>query len=542
MKKLEIFWIGFLLFTGSFFLTGISFGQENPLMKKAPLRSANEGLGPYPQLIIRNATLIDGTLAPPIGPVDIVIKNNRIVNIIEIGDPNAPDDARHPKLEEGGKELDVKGMYVLPGFVDTHMHIGGNQAPIAEYVFKIIMAHGITTIAEPGSMNGLGWVLEEKKRSQQNKIVAPRIRAYTVFGQQEDNSRKIPQTPEEAIQWVNNNAKKGADGIKFFGGKPEVLEVAIKENKRLGLRSMFHHAQMSVGRWNVVNSAKAGLTSMEHWYGLPEALFSDRLVQHYSLDYNYNDESDRFAGAGELWKQAAKPGSKRWNEVRDTLIALDFTLTPTFTPYSANRDFMRARRAEWHEKYTLPSLWEFFKPTPGNHGSYWFNWGTEQEIEWKNNYRLWMKFINDYKNHGGRVAVGTDSGFIYQVYGFSFPFELEMYREAGFHPLEIINSATLKGAESLGMEKDVGSVEIGKKADFVIVHENPLENLKVLYGTGSVILDGNNTVTRTKGIQYTIKDGIIYDAKKLLEDVKAIVEEEKAKNNNYKITQPGLDY
>lgn len=542
MKKSSIYFTSFIFLINIISFNTIAFGQENPMMKKAPLRQNNEGHGPYSQLIIRNAILIDGTLAPPIGPVDIVVEDNTIVDIVEIGAPGAPNEKRHPVLKKGGEELDVDGMYVLPGFVDTHMHIGGNQAPIAEYVFKIIMAHGITTIGEPGSMNGLDWVLEEKKLSGQNKIVAPRIRAYTVFGQQKDNSVRIPQTREEALEWVRQNAKNGADGIKFFGGKPEVLEAAIKENKRLGLRSMFHHAQMSVGRWNVLNSAKAGLTSMEHWYGLPEALFTDRIVQHYPLDYNYNNESDRFSGAGELWKQAAEPNSKRWIEVRDSLISLDFTLTPTFTPYSANRDFMRARRAEWHEKYTLPSLWEFFKPTPGNHGSYWFNWGTEQEIEWRNNYRLWMKFVNDFKNHGGRVAVGTDSGFIYQTYGFSFPFELEMYREAGFHPLEIINSATLKGAESLGMAREIGSVEVGKKADFVIVNENPLENLKVLYGTGSVIIDENNNVTRTKGIQYTIKDGIIFDSKKLLEDVRAIVDEEKIKNNNYKITQPGLDY
>jgi hypothetical protein len=62
-------------------------------------------------------------------------------------------------------------------------------------------------------------------------------------------------------------------------------------------------------------------------------------------------------------------------------------------------------------------------------------WGTEQETAWRENYRLWMTFVNEYKNRGGRVTVGTDSGFIFQLYGFAYVRELELLREAGFHPL-----------------------------------------------------------------------------------------------------------
>ena len=60
-----------------------------------------------------------------------------------------------------------------------------------------------------------------------------------------------------------------------------------------------------------------------------------------------------------------------------------------------------------------------------------------------------MQFVNDYKNLGGRVTVGSDSGFIYQLYGFGTILEMEMLQEAGFHPLEVIRSATLHGAEAL---------------------------------------------------------------------------------------------
>lgn len=515
----------------------ITVGTAQAQIQEAPDRQ--EGEGPWAQLIIRGATLINGTLAPPIGPVDIVVENNRIVDVKTVGYPGVPiNEARRPKLKPGGKEFNAEGLYILPGFVDSHAHIGGkSQGTSAEYVFKLWMGHGITTIVDPSSGNGIEWVLKEKRRSAQNKITAPRIMAYTAFGQ---GSEKPIATDEQARQWVRNNAKLGSDGIKFFGASPQVMTAALDENKKLGLRSKMHHAQLYVGSWNVLNSARAGLTSMEHWYGLPEALFDDRTVQNYSLDYNYQNEQDRFGEAGQLWKQAAVPYSDKWNSVMNELLELDFTLSPTFVIYEANRDLNRARRAEYHEEYTLPSLWDFYAPSRQSHGSYWHNWGTEQEIEWKENYELWMTFINEYKNRGGRVTVGTDAGFIYELYGFAYPRELELLREAGFHPLEVIKAATLNGAEALGMEKDIGTIEVGKLADFVIVEENPLENLQTLYGTGSIKLTDDNTVKRVGGVKYTVKDGIIYDAKKLLSDVREMVSKEKEKTN-YKLTQPGMN-
>jgi hypothetical protein len=279
---------------------------------------------------------------------------------------------------------------------------------------------------------------------------------------------------------------------------------------------------------------------MEHWYGLPEALFDDRTVQDYPLDYNYGDEQHRFANAGRLWKQAAQPGSEKWNAVMGELIKLDFTLVPTLTIYEASRDLMRARRAEWHEEYTLPSLWSFYRPSRKAHGSYWFYWTTEDEVAWKENYRLWMHFLNEYKNRGGRVATGSDSGFIYKLYGFDYIREFELLREAGFHPLEVVRAATLKGAEALGRQKDLGTVEIGKLADFVVVEENPLQNLASLYGTGAIKLNDRNEPTRVGGVKYTIKDGIVYDAKKLLGDVRRLVREAKEKEGKG-IVQPGLE-
>ncbi|MCC6989351.1 MAG: amidohydrolase, partial [Acidobacteria bacterium] len=125
-------------------------------------------------------------------------------------------------------------------------------------------------------------------------------------------------------------------------------------------------------------------------------------------------------------------------------------------------------------------------------------------------------------------TTGSDSGFIYQTYGFGYTLELEMLQEAGFHPLEVIRSATYYGAQALhepkGKPIEFGLVRAGLKADFVITKENPLQNFKTLYITGAVRLDdATNKPGRVGGIDYVMKDGILYDAKKLAADVAAIV-------------------
>ena len=248
--------------------------------------------GPFSQLIIRGATLINGNGAPPIGPVDITVKEDKITAIDVVGYPGVViQENKRPKLKKGGKEIDATGMFILPGFIDMHGHIGGvSQGADWDYVFKLWLAHGITTVREP-SGRGIEYAVDLKKRSLKNEIIAPRVIAYTGFGQ---GSKSPISTEEQAREWVRQNAKNGADGVKFFGAEPKIMSAALDENKKLGLRSAAHHAQLSVARWNVLHSARAGLTTMEHWYGLPEALFNDRTVQDYPLDYNYQNEQHRF--------------------------------------------------------------------------------------------------------------------------------------------------------------------------------------------------------------------------------------------------------
>ena len=488
-----------------------SQGELNP----APDRLEGEGLGPFETLVIKDCILIDGTGAPPRGPVNIIVKQNRIDRISR---GRVPKDADHV--------IDAEGMYLLPGFIDMHAHLGSRQkAPDAEYVYKLWMGHGVTTVRGVPLYGNNEWVLSEKERSANNEIVAPRI-----FNYQRPPSNL--QTPEEARLWVEAAPGQGIEGLKLGAFRPEIMSALLSEANRLRLGSTAHLAQTGVAQMNAMDAARLGLGTVTHYYGHFEALLKDNVVQPWPLDHNYNNEQDRFGQVARLWDKIHPPGSPEWKAYLQEHLELGTVFDPTMTIYSAGRDLMRARTAEWHDQYTLPSLMQFFEPSRKNHGSYWFYWTTEDEVAWRNFYRVWMQLINDYKNMGGRVTTGADSGFIYDTYGFGYIEEFELLQEAGFHPLEVIQSATMNGAMTLHEPTrqpiEFGVVRTGLLADMVLIDENPLKNFKVLYGNGAVRLDDETGEPgRVGGVRWTIKDGIVYDAKQLLADVRAMVEQQK---------------
>lgn len=514
--------------------------QEREFVTPAPDRGALDGQGPYDRLILRGVTVIDGTGAPPRGPIDVVIEGNRIVRLSGVGVPNVEiDEERRPELLIEGQpdanvhEIDATGMYVLPGFVDLHLHTGGlPKVPEAEYVYKLWMAHGITT-GRGVNFGPVDWSLSEKERSANNEIVAPRLFSYHRPGQTGENDEPMRiDTPEQAREWVRYIKAKGADGLKLTSYRPAIMEALIDEATQLGLGTTAHLAQTGVAQMNAIDAVRLGLGTVTHFYGLFESLYKDNDVQPWPDAMNYNDEQRRFTQVARQWNLIHDRGSPEWKAFLEELLEHDVTLDPTMTAYQAGWDVEAQRQAFWNQEYVLPSLLDYYRASRTNHASYYYDWTTADEVAWKNFLRVWQQLVNDYKNMGGRVTISSDAGFNYNTFGFSTVQEMELFQQAGFHPLEVIRSATMHAAETLfkptGQPIEFGVVRPGLLADLVVVEENPLHNLKVLYGTGHVRLnDETGQPSRVGGIKYTIKDGIVYDAKQLLEDVRRMVERQK---------------
>ena len=136
------------------------------------------------------------------------------------------------------------------------------------------------------------------------------------------------------------------------------------------------------------------------------------------------------------------------------------------------------------------------------------------------------EWVREYAARGGNVTVGSDAGFIYELYGFTTIREMGMQQEAGFQPMEVIQHATSNGAKLLGLT-NTGVIRPGFKADIIIVDGNPLHNFKVLYPTGMEIAE-NGKIVHRGGVKVTIKDGVVFDAPALAAEVRAMVSAAKA--------------
>ena len=460
------------------------------------------------RIVVRNATIVDGSGKPAAGPFDIVIENDIITQIAGV-EPGAAIDGNTRRPAKGELEIDATGKYVLPGLIDLHGHAhdgrSGKPMPI-EYVMKMWLACGITTVREAwSSSKELGY----RDQIAAGTLVGPRIFAYGGFPGPNQN------TAEQVRARVRELKAAGYDGIKLYTIDRDLMAAMMDEAKKQGLRVMHHVGVEETNAWDDI---KFGTTSIEHWYGIPDAAI-DSGRQNFPADYNYNDEVDRFRYAGRLWREA------NWEslmKVFDGMIEKGVAWDPTLVIYEASRDLQRAQTQPAFAEYLHPVLEEYFRPNPANHGSFFIGWSSTDESFWKENYRIWMKAVYEFERRGGVIGTGDDAGFIYQLYGFGLLRELELHQEAGFHPLKVIQHATSNGAKILGKEDILGRVRVGFKADLIVVNGNPLENLKVLSPLGVEEIR-NGKAVKTGGIEWTIKDGIPYHAPTLAAEVREMV-------------------
>jgi cytosine/adenosine deaminase-related metal-dependent hydrolase len=435
---------------------------------------------------------------------------NQVITEIAALDPVAVKAGTAKRPAAGEAEIDATGKYVLPGLINLHGHTqderGGTPQSV-DYCLKMWLACGITTVRDVGATKK---TLEWRDKSAKNEIAAPRLFAYGIF-----TAPPTPKTVEEARARVREMKSAGYDGIKLFGVDRDIMQAMEEEAHKVGLRIAHHVGVEETNAWDDI---KFGTTSIEHWYGIPDAAIESGR-QNFPPTYNYNNEVDRFRYAGRLWREASW---ERLMKVLDGMVAAGVAWTPTLDIYEASRDLQRAQTQPAFADYLHPVLEEYFKPNPANHGSYFIGWTSTDEVFWKENYRLWLQSLAEFERRGGTIGIGEDAGFIYQMYGFGLLRELELHQEAGFHPLKVIQHATGNNARILGQEDKLGRVRVGFAGDLIVVNGNPLENFKILQPTGSEeIRDGK--VVKTGGVEWTIKEGIAFHAPTLAAEIRDMV-------------------
>ena len=492
-----------------------------------PIRTRDFGglaAGPYERLVIRGAWVIPGHGGPPAGPYDIVIRGNVIEQMIPF-DPVTVRSRGETQRVTGDRVIDATGMYVMPGMIDLHMHIRTEPQPL-EYTYYLKLAHGVTTFINAPD-RGLDAAMAEAGKSARNEILAPRMYPIWGWGSGLGLPRAELEDPANAPRIARLMAEKGAHVVSLgdvtwdrtlFGAVAHAVWDA-------GGITTIHLPPSTLNVVDAVNAACLGATMIEHHYGYAESALA-RQTQDFPRDYNYNDENARFRAAGKVWQEADATARERLlTTVADSLVACGVTMLPTRVVYEANRDIERAMSLPWHEKYTHQSLIDWSLPMLGSHGSFHWDWTSDDEQYWYTAFELWGDLIYEFNRRGGRVAYGTDDNYIWATPGFSNIRELQLIREAGLHSLEVLKTATRNSAETLRTPQ-LGLVRPGYLADLVIVDGNPAYNLRFLYATGALTTRNGQTV-RTRGIVHTIKDGIVIDNAKLMEEVARMVAESK---------------
>src|SRR6185436_11376454 len=211
------------------------------------------------RLVIQNAMIIYGNAKPPYGPMDVLVQDGLITDVL-------PSSSTAALAARGSADalIDATGKYVMPGLVNAHMHWHEERQPgVAQpiqYERNLYLAAGVTTARE------VGGDFEKSKRwqaeSAAHTIISPRILVYPFF------SKGRTGSPAEIRAWIRDIKEKGADGLKIIGMDRDQLEAIMDEAHKLGLRTATH---IAVEETTAKDYAELGVNSIEHFYGVADA-------------------------------------------------------------------------------------------------------------------------------------------------------------------------------------------------------------------------------------------------------------------------------
>ena len=160
-------------------LAAFAYAQEPVRLTPSPDRRAGEGEGPFDRMVIRNITMIDGTGAPPRGPVDIVVEKNRIAEVKSVGYPLVPVDEKNRPVK-GTKEIDGTGLYIMPGFIDPHIHFPQMQV-VGSYAGNLLEWLNTYTFVEEQRFADAGHAADGLPTLSACGLVRPQPRHFPDF-------------------------------------------------------------------------------------------------------------------------------------------------------------------------------------------------------------------------------------------------------------------------------------------------------------------------------------------------------------------------
>lgn len=402
--------------------------------------------------MLEGGTLIDGTGRPPVADAVVVVEGTRITAVGTRGGIAYPSNATVIRAD---------GRTILPGLIDGHVHLQDWEVPM-------FLPFGVTTIAD--IHNDTAWSIAQREALKRGEIKGPRL---FVSGARVSGPLAPPTTDggyvkdaAEARAYVRKLKAAGVDHVKVdLTITDEQLRAVIEECTAQGLPLLGHTR-------NIRTAVEMGFTHMEHTDTMARALL---------------EQAGRTAPAGVAPESLVD--AKDYPQLIDFLVQHKVVVNPTlFLIWGGGTERWRDWTREGAALAANPAL--AFVPAQVRAA-----WNRQPRV--REGYANVATFLRMYSEAGGRILAATDAvcgGCNQIVPGLSLHYEMQMLTDMGIPPMKAIQGATLWSAEVIGQQKDIGSIEVGKLADFTIVDGNPLAD-----------------ISATKNVRMVIKDGAVVD-------------------------------
>ncbi|MBA3692026.1 MAG: amidohydrolase family protein [Acidobacteria bacterium] len=447
-------------------------------------------------LVLNNITVIDMTGAQPKPNMTVVIVGNRIAALGRTGKVRVPKNVQ---------TIDATGKFLIPGLWDMHVHLSETKTP-----FPLFIANGVLGVRHMGG--NLKQVFQWREDVRLGKLLAPRIvtSGTVADGADEGDWSVETLTAEQGRKAVSINKNQGADFIKVYDGVSRDAYFALVEEAKRQRISFAGHVPIAITSFE---ASDAGQRSFEH---LGNILRSSSTLPANEIEQR----------ADALVKPSGKPGD--FSHIPARIAEQTKIELATYDRRKAEQLFARFVK---NQTWQVPTLEIKCSLTYVDDGTFFNDPRMKyipaaelEELKPENNFLLKYRtpefirvkkllyqkefdLVREMHRAGVGFLLGTDiPGYGYT--GFTVHDELALFVQAGFTPLEALETATINPAKFLGLEKSLGTVEKGKLADLVLLDADPLENIANTKKISAVIVNG----------KYLPKDSL----QKMLADVEAI--------------------
>lgn len=428
-----------------------------------------------PLLVLHNLQLVDVDTGQLVQDQLVVIKQDRIQAILPSTELSS-----YPKSQQ----LDAGGRYLIPALWDMHVHFEGRDlVEDNALLLPVYLAYGITGVREAAS-NLAPVVLNWRTQVEQGKLLGPKIftagQKFEGIDSLWDGDLEIGNEAE-MLAGMDKLQQMKVDFIKITENtlQPDLYLATIKEAKKRGLL-VSSHAPYGT---SIQQLAEAGLSSLEH--------------ASYLVRLGFADEASIAAAvrAGTLTNQQAaehyKAGFDQQQAIKGyrMLKQLNVAVTPTLI---GGQQLAHLHDTDHSHDEFLKYLTKDFTSNYQWRIDRMANETPAQQQQRKDKELLIASQLPYLLQSGVTLLAGSDSAALntYVYPAQALHDELELFQQAGLTPAQILQTATINGARFMHEDKDYGSISVGKKADLVLLNQNPLVDIKASRSIDTLVYQG----------------------------------------------------